>query len=435
MVQLDLQSIAYEAKTLNLAKEGYTAFYVDGTNGLDIHDGGSWGQAFKTIQHAIDEASNWCKIFINAGTYEENVVVAKDGIIFEGQSRDTVKIAPSTGKALTISNPNFAGRSFSTVSNETDEYSTIISGRHCKLYDFGIVATILGGRGLHVNASDCELQSIYNSDAFMGLGIIFSSGIHNSSVRDSYLNLTHFSSYAIGFSSNAENIEIYDNVIDGCNRGINSSVGAQHNTIYHNNFISVAVPIYGPNNNFFENYYSNHTNVDDGTGVATEPYIYGSTIDHRPVVNRDGWMSQSLGNGGSDYSPIGKLQMAAKSITLSTGAVPQVETLFTVTGKIECYVIGYIDTTVTTAGVLTLSVGVGGTDDGLISTTTDPNLVAGRVWVDTTVSTCRPSPQKRVISDGADITHTVDNAPATGGAITYHCLWRPVSSDGNVVAV
>jgi hypothetical protein len=127
-------------------------------------------------------------------------------------------------------------------------------------------------------------------------------------------------------------------------------------------------------------------------------------------------------------------QKITKTITLSTGSVPQVESLFIVTGEIECYVIGYVDTTVTSAGALTLSSGVSGAVDGLIATTPKGNLLADRVWVDATASKVRPSPVRHVIGDGSNIIHYISVADATGGAITYYCWWRPLSSDGNVVA-
>jgi hypothetical protein len=319
MVRLALHSIAYEAKTLNLAKAGYTAFYVDGTIGSDAHDGGSWGQAFKTIQYAIDESSSWGKVFIKDGTYTENVVVAKDGISLEGQSRDTVKIQPSAGAALTISNPNFGAKSISTVSNVASVYSTIVNGRYCTLQDFRIVATLAYARGIHVNASNCGLQSIYNKDVLMGYGVIFAAGIHNSEIRDSYLNLTKADAYAIGLAANASNVMIYDNTIEGCLKGVDSNPGAENNAIFHNNFISVASSIDGGDNNFFENYYSGHTNIDDGTGIATDPYTAGTGSDPRPVVVRNGWKQMSLGSDIAGRS-VGKLQMTATTIDLNQAA-------------------------------------------------------------------------------------------------------------------
>jgi hypothetical protein len=302
MVKLALHSIAYEAKTLNLAKEGYTAFYVDGTNGLDIHDGGSWGQAFKTIQHAVDESKSWTTIFIKAGTYDENVVIANDGMLLEGQSRDTVKIAPTSGTALTITGENFKADSITTVSNIFDVYSTILQGRYGRLYNVAFTSTIAGGRGAHIDASNCDLQSIYINDALTRLGVIFAAGINGSEIRDSYLKLTDSVAYAIGFSVGATNVLIHDNTIEGCWYGVGTASGVGNNTIFHNNFISVTVPIHGLNDHYFENHYSSHTTDTNNDGFCDTPFI-GTVTDYKPVSKRNGWKQESLGIpivGGGD---------------------------------------------------------------------------------------------------------------------------------------
>ena len=103
MVQLVQQSIAYEAKVLSLARSGYASFYVDDNLGKDIHTGGTWNQAFKTVQHAIDESGSWAKIFIKAGTYVENLVIDDESIQLIGEKRDTTKIQPTDGDAITVS--------------------------------------------------------------------------------------------------------------------------------------------------------------------------------------------------------------------------------------------------------------------------------------------------------------------------------------------
>ena len=290
MVKLSVENIGQDAMDYNLAKAGYTAFYVDGTNGLDTYPGDSWDQPFKTIQHAVDTAESWANIFIKAGTYAENVTINKDSISLIGESRDDVKIAPSTGTALTISNPNFSATSLSTVSNGSEVYSIKINGTHCTLSNIGVIATVSSGRGIYVNASYSTLHQIYASDALMDLAIVFKEGIHDSEVADSYLNLTSDVAYVIMFADNASNIIIRNNTFTGnADTGVYAFYGVTNNTIFHNNFLSVTHPINGSGCDFFENYYSDHTNIDNGFGIATEPYTYGSTTDPRPVVCRNGW--------------------------------------------------------------------------------------------------------------------------------------------------
>ena len=72
----------------NVAKEGWTTYYVDGTNGNDANNGLRWETAFKTIQHAIDVAESWAKIFIRDGTYYENITIpsSKSSLAVIGES-------------------------------------------------------------------------------------------------------------------------------------------------------------------------------------------------------------------------------------------------------------------------------------------------------------------------------------------------------------
>lgn len=128
------------------------------------------------------------------------------------------------------------------------------------------------------------------------------------------------------------------------------------------------------------------------------------------------------------------LQKATKAITLSTAAVPVTETLFTVTGEVELYVIGYIDTAVTSVGALTLEVGTSGNTAGLIAQTVVGALLIDLLWMDATPATLVSKPSEKIVANGADIIHTIAGAAASTGAITYYCWWRPLSSDGNVVA-
>ena len=127
------------------------------------------------------------------------------------------------------------------------------------------------------------------------------------------------------------------------------------------------------------------------------------------------------------------LQKATKVITLGTGAVPVTETLFTVTGEVECYVVGYIDTAATSAGALTLEVGVAGSTAGLIAQTAVGALLIDLSWVDATPAVLVTEPSKKIIANGADIIHTIAGAAAQTGAVTYYCWWRALSSDGNLV--
>ena len=87
------------------------------------------------------------------------------------------------------------------------------------------------------------------------------------------------------------------------------------------------------------------------------------------------------------------------TVTLRTDAVGT-QTLFNVTGEVEVIVIGYIDTTVTSDGALTLEVGVSGATDGLIAQTAVGDLTEGKIWVDASPSVLKAKPSWKNIANG-----------------------------------
>lgn len=109
-------------------------------------------------------------------------------------------------------------------------------------------------------------------------------------------------------------------------------------------------------------------------------------------------------------------------------------TLFTVTGTVMAVVFGHctVDLVGATA---TIEVGVAGNTAALIAQSTATDIDAGEVWRDATpglgVETLN---DPVVIVGGADIIETIATANITAGAITYYCIWWPISDDGNVVA-
>lgn len=127
-------------------------------------------------------------------------------------------------------------------------------------------------------------------------------------------------------------------------------------------------------------------------------------------------------------------RIASKNITVGTGAPAVTENLFTVTGEVEATVYGFIESSVTSGGALTLELGVTGNTAGLIAITAVAQLLLNRYWVTTTTAVgIAALPSAKLIS-AANIVHVVRDAAATAGVITYYAVWRPVSSDGALVA-
>lgn len=128
-------------------------------------------------------------------------------------------------------------------------------------------------------------------------------------------------------------------------------------------------------------------------------------------------------------------QYGAGTVVTKTSAISAAgtTTLFTVTGEVEMIIVGYIDVAMTgTSG--TLSVGIAGTTAGLIAQATQAALLIDLLWVDATPAAIIAKPTGyKVVANGADVIQTAGGT-VTASTVTYYCYWRPLSSDGNVVA-
>ena len=136
-------------------------------------------------------------------------------------------------------------------------------------------------------------------------------------------------------------------------------------------------------------------------------------------------------------SKVGLVQ-AYRSIKLVTftneaaGAVP----LFTVTGDVEVNVTAIGKTTLTSAAAANISLGVTGVTAGMIAATVATLLAANEIWNDTSpTSVIEPISARRdyTISNGSNIILTLD-AQVDTGAIAVYCLWKQLSTNGNVIA-
>ena|SRR3990167_10499131 len=119
----------------------------------------------------------------------------------------------------------------------------------------------------------------------------------------------------------------------------------------------------------------------------------------------------------------------------TTGAIAQ-HTLFTVTGNVLAMAFGICDTSLTSGGAATLSIGTANnvavlSDDSVITATDldDGEILTGSATPPVEAGSLPPL---KIINDGADITLDILTATITGGVIDFYCLWRPLSSNGLV---
>jgi len=307
MVRMHLESIAQEAIDLNLAKEGYTAFYVDGTNGLDTYPGDSWAQPFKTIQHAIDEAGSWAKIFVKAGTYAENVVVAKTGISIMGEKKETTIISPSAGTAIQLNADNGYVTCI-TAKSGTGSFPASIEVNgvdHCKIHDVFVDENggttpygILVDRGAGASSMFTKISYVVASAS----GFEYAIRVAGSGKYTEIINcvIENGGANGISLSNTSTYGKIHDCEVSACDYNITVRSDSDHNTIFHNNLqAGVLHNIWdgssGSDNEAIENFYDDHTTDTNNDGLCDTPYAFTGGVDYQPVSRRNGWKQESLG--------------------------------------------------------------------------------------------------------------------------------------------
>jgi hypothetical protein len=128
--------------------------------------------------------------------------------------------------------------------------------------------------------------------------------------------------------------------------------------------------------------------------------------------------------------------VVSKSITYaaSTTGAQASSTLYTVTGDVLLHFFAVCGTSLDSDGSPTIEVGISGNTAALLALTNGKDIDAGEVWIDTVPATIEAMPATQILTGGADILQEIKTATVKAGVLTYYCIWRPLSSDGNVVA-
>ena len=331
---------------------GAKTLYVDGDNGNDHNDGLSWKTAFKTIQHAIDEADSWTNIYVRDSTYVETVEVpsSKKGISLLGESSTgTIIQSDSTSDpALRVEADKFHGQSFHCKSGDGSLLYSII----CYFADFFSLFDVRSsGPGtdplnLHIYSSKNFLIDKFVSSGTIGINISSCSqilpcpSIVNCYFDGCCLNIANQMSDFI-IVSNCHFVNA--NSTYGAVRFYSSASGDEpkYNLVTHCNFINCdkAIKVHGaPDNYVLENYYSSHSNIDNGFGIATEPFVDDLT-DPRPVVIPAGWLALSWAD--ADQVALASVCTEARLAELDAANIPaDIDTLLS---RLTAARAGYLD--------------------------------------------------------------------------------------------
>lgn len=304
-----LRDIGGGVKKYAIKKVGATTYYVDGTDGHDTNDGLSWKTAKKTIQSAIDAASSWSSIYIKNNTYNELLKINKANISLIGEGYENT-IITSSGKTIEISNETFTYLSnLSITTTSDDEWDSTITYTYPGGFDPLIIRNCIIKSTSNAYAIDwmigLDLANSYIVYNNIGIYINAASNIADGPDIGYYISRciiyncefnanTTGSGIAVRLWINSENVIIKECNITGGNIGIENK--GTSNIIYHNNLLANTTQIsdVGSNNIYFENFYSDHTNIDNGFGVCTELYSFTTGSDLRPVPYRNGWNLLSL---------------------------------------------------------------------------------------------------------------------------------------------
>jgi len=272
---------------------GAKSLYVDGTDGHDSNDGESWITAKVTIQEAVDTADSWTQIFIKAGTYAENVFLgtAKRGITIIGESRDAVIIHPTDGYPFWTQADDTSLSNVSLFLEEITKYGGYVQGADRCILDTINVDGVAFSSGIRLySAEGATLRRLYAVNSNLIRAVDTPGVTSYIEISDCIIDIA--GTYGIYFD-NISKSKIFNNDVNVAGYCIYTAAAASNNSIFHNNMMDPRD--YGSNNSFFENFYSGHTNIDNGFGIATEPFTFtNGAEDLRPVICRNGWNSVSI---------------------------------------------------------------------------------------------------------------------------------------------
>jgi hypothetical protein len=154
--------------------------------------------------------------------------------------------------------------------------------------------------------------------------------------------------------------------------------------------------------------------------------------------------ADTLGPGGIDAAvyaeDVGVFRSARSNWNFTDDSGAQgAYTVFTITGDVYIeQLYGVCQVTLTSGGAPTIEVGITGNTAAMIAQTTALDLDQYELWQDATPET-NPGVvillgRSWVVANGANIIFTVATADLTAGDIDFHCTWRPLSADSNLVA-
>ena len=178
-------------------------------------------------------------------------------------------------------------------------------------------------------------------------------------------------------------------------------------------------------------------NPNNSLGVNTNNNQFDSS---NVVANPDGTVLERLEQvqkvADPHYNAPNYLAVPITFVTGTTGAVATHE-IFTVTGAVRVKILAVCSTNLAGA-TATIQLGVAGSTDAIVATTTGTDIDAGEIWHDASPDASIEATSSAIsdftIVNGLDVGYEVAVAALSGGVITFHCWYWPLDSTGAVVA-
>ena len=138
-------------------------------------------------------------------------------------------------------------------------------------------------------------------------------------------------------------------------------------------------------------------------------------------------------------------RQAQKSVTFAgtvSGGIGDIDkannpfTIFTVTGDVKVKVVGICTTTLSGAASV-IEIGVSNNLSGILVQTTAEDIDVNEIWHDASPDSgveASTVMSEKIVANGLDIIGTVLTANLSAGVVKFDCLWKPLSTDGNVVS-
>ena len=214
---------------------------------------------FHTIQVAVDAAREYESIFVNSGTYNENVYLTKTGLTIIGESLSTTIINGGYGDVVTI---NASDVSLSNFTIQQPKYYGI--GLNLKSAHNSQVLGNTITSGIYLLESSNNTMAGNNIDDVVTLSQSSNNSIVGNNIENGYYGIWLYSSSSNSISNNSITNSVYYGIV---------LYSSSSNRIFQNNFISNARQVSSDSVNVWDdgypsggNYWRDYVGIDEKSG-------------------------------------------------------------------------------------------------------------------------------------------------------------------------